>query len=91
MRKYIIERDVPGIGASTPEELRDGARKSNAALAELAPGIQWQHSYVAGDKTFCVYLAESEDLIYAHAERSGFPADAITEIRTIFDPATAEG
>lgn len=89
MRKFIIEREIPGIGGSTPEQLRDGARTSNAALAEVGPGIQWQHSYVAGDKTFCVYLAENEELIRAHAERSGFPADEITEIHTIFDPTTA--
>lgn len=89
MRKFIIRREVPGIGASTPEELQAAAQRSNAALAEVGPGIQWQHSYVAEDGTFCVYLAENEELIKAHAERSGFPADAVTEVKTIFDPATA--
>lgn len=91
MRKYIIEREIPGIGESTPDQLCEGARTSNAALAEVGPGIQWQQSYVAGDKTFCVYLADDEDLIRAHAERSGFPADRITEVKTIFDPTTANG
>lgn len=91
MRKYVIEREVAGIGDSTPEQLRAGARQSNRALAEVGPGIQWQHSYVAGDKTFCVYLAEDERLIREHAERSGFPANRITEIRTIFDPTTGHG
>lgn len=89
MRKYIIEREIPGIGESTPEQLCEGARTSNAALADVGPGIQWQQSYVAGDKTFCVYLAANEELILAHAEKSGFPADRITEVRSIFDPTTA--
>lgn len=88
MRKFIIERNVPGIGASSPEQLRQAAQRSNRALAEVAPGIQWQHSYVAGDKTFCVYLAENEDLLRQHSSRSGFPANAITEIVTTFDPST---
>lgn len=88
MRKYIIERNVPGIGKSTADQLKAAAKKSNKALAEVAPGIQWQYSYVTGDKTFCVYLAENEDLIRKHAERSGFPANQITEVVTTFDPAT---
>lgn len=89
MRKFIIEREIPGIGSKTRNELRAAARKSNSVLAELAPGIQWQHSYVTGDKTFCVYLAKDESLIRAHAERSGFPANVITEVVTVFDPSTA--
>lgn len=89
MRRFIIEREIPGIGDSTAEQLRDGARRSNAALARVGRGIQWQHSYVAGDKTFCVYLATDEEKIRDHAERSGFPANTITEVRTIFDPTTA--
>lgn len=89
MRKFMIEREIPGVGTLDSCGLAEAARKSNAVLAELGPGIQWQHSYVSGDKTFCVYLAESEELIRAHAEKSGFPATRITEIRTVFDPSTA--
>lgn len=88
MRKFVIEREVPGIGGSTPDELRSGAQTSNKALAEVGPGIQWQHSYVTADGTYCVYLAESEDLILEHARKSGFPADKITEVYEMFDPST---
>ena len=88
MKRYVIERDVVGIGALSPEELCGAAATSNKALAELGPGIQWEHSYVAGDKTFCIYLAENEDLIHRHSELSGFPADTITPIGTIIDPTT---
>ncbi|MGD8494866.1 MAG: DUF4242 domain-containing protein [Gemmatimonadales bacterium] len=90
MRKFIIEREIEGIGNADRPTLRRAARKSNSVLAELGTDIQWQHSYVAGDKTFCVYLAKDEELIRAHAERSGFPATIITEVRTMFDPSTAE-
>lgn len=89
MRKFIIERDLPKVGSLEREELKAAAGKSNAALAELAPRVQWVHSYVADDKTFCVYLAESEDAIREHARISGFPATKITEIRRIIDPTTA--
>jgi Protein of unknown function (DUF4242) len=88
LKKYVIERDVPGIGAKTAQELSGAAAVSNAALARIE-GIQWQHSYVAGDKTFCIYLAESETAIREHAKLSGFPASRITEVKAIFDPATA--
>ena len=74
MRMFVIERDIPEVGTLEREQLREASQKSNEALRELAPDIQWQHSYVAGDKTFCVYLAESEDVIQKHAELSGFPA-----------------
>lgn len=73
------------------EELCGASQASNTALAKLAPRIQWQQSYVAGDKTFCVYLAEDDAVIREHAELSGFPADTITEIRTRIDPTTANG
>lgn len=89
MKKYLIERNVPGVGASHPEGLRDIARQSNDALAKLAPQVQWQESYVADGKTFCVYLAEEEGLIREHSRLSGFPADIITEVRAVIDPATA--
>ena len=88
MKKYIIERDLPGVGGMSAAELCGAAQTSNAALAELAPRVQWQHSYVAGNKTFCVYLAEDEDAIRAHAEKSGFPATTITEVTTMIDPTT---
>lgn len=91
MRRFIIERDLPGIGESTPPQLCEAARTSNRALGELGPRIQWIESFVADDKTFCVYLAEEEDLIRRHAELSGFPATVITEVRCIFDPTTASG
>ena len=89
MKTYVIERDLPGVGGMNDEELCGTAQTSNAALARLAPRVQWQHSYVAGDKTFCVYLAEDEDAIKEHAEISGFPATTVTEIVGRIDPTTA--
>jgi Nickel responsive protein SCO4226-like len=91
MRKFMIEREIAGVGKLDSCELAGAARRSNTALAELGPGIQWQHSYVTADRTFCVYLAESEELIRAHAQKSGFPATRITEITGIIDPTTAVG
>lgn len=89
MKRYIIERDLPNIGQAPPDALAGAAATSNAALAQIGPRIEWEHSYVAGDKTFCVYRAESEDDIREHARLSGFPATTITEIATIIDPSTA--
>jgi hypothetical protein len=89
MRKYIIERDIPKVGTFEREQLRAAAAKSNEVLAQLGPEIQWVESFVAGDKTFCVYLAANEGLIRKHAEISGFPASKITEIRRMIDPTTA--
>jgi hypothetical protein len=89
LRKFIIERDIPKVGSLERDQLRAAAAKSNDALSKLAPNIQWQESYVAGDKTFCVYLANDEAVIRKHAEISGFPATKITEIRKIIDPTTA--
>lgn len=91
MRRYVIERELPQVGSLEREELKGAAAKSNAALAELAPDIQWVESYVADDKTFCVYLARDEEVIKKHAEISGFPANRITEIRRTIDPTTASG
>lgn len=88
MKRYVIEREVPGIGSKTGPEYATVSQISNAALAQLAPRVQWEHSYVAGDQTFCVYLAESEDDIRRHAELSGFPANRITPINRIIDPVT---
>jgi hypothetical protein len=90
MRRYVIERDLPDIGSADRDALRAAAAKSNSVLAELAPKIQWEHSYVAGDKTFCVYLAENEGVIHEHAKRSGFPASKVTEVKRMIDPTTAQ-
>ena len=89
MKKYLIERDIPGVGQLTGEQLAGAAATSNAALAQLGPRVKWDHSYVTGDKTFCVYLAEDEDVIREHARLSGFPANKITEISGVIDPSTA--
>jgi hypothetical protein len=88
MRKYIIERDIPQVGSFEREQLRGAAAKSNEVLRQLGPDIQWIESYVAGDKTFCVYLAKDEAIIRKHAEISGFPATKITEVRKMIDPTT---
>lgn len=88
LRKYIIERDIPAVGSFEREQLRGAAAKSNEVLKVLGPDIQWQESYVAGDKTFCVYLAKDEAIIRKHAEMSGFPATKITEVRKMIDPTT---
>lgn len=91
MKRYVIERDVPGIGGMNRAQLKDAAATSNGALAKLTGKAQWEHSYVAEDKTFCIYLAENEAAVREHAKLSGFPATKITEVRTIIDPMTAAG
>lgn len=88
MKKYVIEREIPGVGQMGPSDLSGAAKQSNKALAQLAPKVQWQQSYVAKDKTFCIYLAENEDAVREHAKLSGFPANKITEITGVIDPAT---
>jgi hypothetical protein len=90
MRKYIIERELPGVGGMEGEQLKGAAAKSNEALCAIGPSdIQWVESYVADDKTFCVYLAKDEAAIRRHAEISGFPANKITEVKRTIDPTTA--
>ncbi len=89
MNRYMIERDIPGIGEMSITELCGAARASNQALTTIGPDIQWQHSYVADEKTFCIYLAKSENEIRKHAELSGIPFSKITEIPQIIDPLTA--
>lgn len=89
LKRYMIERDIAGVGGMSEVELCGAARTSNQALEKLGPTVQWQHSYVAGDKTFCIYLAEDEEAIQKHAELSGFPATRVTEIPNIIDPTTA--
>ena len=91
MRKFIIERDLPKVGSLDREALKGAAAKSNDALRQLAPAIQWVESYVAENKTFCVYLAENEEVIRKHSELSGFPANTVTEVRRTIDPTTANG
>jgi uncharacterized protein YrrD len=94
MPRFIIERDIPAIGSAEREALRDAAHRSNGLLADMKAekkNIQWEHSYVAGDKTFCIYLADDEALIQEHAQRSGFPATQVTQVRKMIDPITAEG
>ena len=88
LRKFIIERDIPAVGSFEREQLKGAAAQSTKVLAQLGADIQWQESYVAADKTFCVYLAKDEDTIKKHAELSGFPATKITEIRKMIDPTT---
>ncbi|WP_312846173.1 DUF4242 domain-containing protein [Sphingomonas sp. IC081] len=87
MKRFVIERDLPGVGGMSESELGGAARTSNEALAKVA-GVQWEHSYVAADKTFCIYLAENEGQIRRHAELSGFPATRITEVASVIDPTT---
>jgi hypothetical protein len=84
LRRYLIERDIPGVGGMSIVELCGAARASNRAIEQIGDGIQWQHSYVAGDKTFCIYLAASK-----HAEMSGIPITRIIEVPQIIDPLTA--
>ena len=89
MKRYLIERTIPKAGAMTGAELCHAAQTSNAVISRMAPRVQWQHSYVADNKTFCVYLAESEDEIKKHSELSGIPLGRITEVSQIIDPLTA--
>lgn len=91
MKTYLIERDIPGAGKLTPEQLKSISQTSCTVLKEMGPKIEWLQSYVTGDKIFCVYRAESEELIREHAKKGGFPANVITEIGTVISPATATG
>lgn len=90
MKKFVIEREIPNVGQLGAEQLRATAAKSNEALRDLGPGIQWQESYVTADKTFCIYLAKDEAIIRRHAELSGIPATKITEIGKTIDSRTGE-
>ena len=94
MNRYVIEREIPDIGSAEREQLKSAAEQSNAVLNAMqseGKHIQWEHSYVTADKTFCVYVADNESLIGEHAERSGFPATVVTEVAKIIDPTTAKG
>ncbi len=90
MKTYLIERIIPDAGKLTPEQLKGISQKSCSVLKEMGPQIEWLQSYVTGNKIYCVYKAENEDLIREHAKKGGFPANVITEIGTIISPATAK-
>ena len=90
MKTYLIERDIPDAGKLTPAQLKAISQKSCSVLKDMGPDIQWLQSYVTGDKIFCVYKAENEELIREHAKKGGFPANVITEISTTISPATAK-
>jgi len=89
MKRYVIERDLPGVGAMNGEQLKAASGVSNDALAKLSGKAQWVHSYVVDNKTFCIYLAENEGAVKEHARLSGFPATKVSEVRAIIDPMTA--
>jgi hypothetical protein len=90
MPKYVIEREIPDVGKLSREQLQAISQKSCAVLSNLGPRIQWVESYVMDDKIYCVYIAPNEDLIREHARQGGFPANRISEVRTVIDPTTAE-
>ncbi len=89
MKTYVIEREIPGIGQFTPEQLKGASQTSCKVLAELGPNIEWIHSYVTGNKLYCVYRAENVEIIKEHAKRGGFPANSISEVTGMISPATA--
>jgi hypothetical protein len=91
MPKYLIEREIPGAGNLSPEELQGVSQKSSNVLKNMGPQIQWVESYVTGDKVYCVYISPNEVMIREHASQGGFPANRISEIKSIIDPTTAEG
>lgn len=89
MKRFVIERHIPGVGRLTPAQLKDLAATSNAAVAKLSGQVQWVHSHVAADNTFCVYLADNEERVREHSRLAGFPITRVNEIVTIIDPMTA--
>ena len=90
MPKYLIEREIPDAGNLTPQELQGVSQKSCAVLQSMGPQIQWVQSYVTGDKIYCVYIAPNEEMVREHARQGGFPANRVSQINAIIDPATAE-
>jgi hypothetical protein len=91
MPKYVIEREIPGAGNLSPQELQGISQTSCGVLQQMGPSIQWLHSYVTGDKVYCVYIAPNEEMIREHAQKGGFPANRVSEIKSMIDPTTAEG
>lgn len=90
MPKYLIEREIPGAGNLSKADLQAISQTSCGVLQKLGPQIQWQQSYVTGDKVYCVYIAPNEEMIREHAQQGGFPANRISEIKSVIDPTTAE-
>jgi hypothetical protein len=90
MPKYVIEREVPGAGKMSPDQLQAISQTSCGVLRKLGPEIQWVHSYVTGDKIYCIYNAANEQLVREHAKQGGFPANSVAEVKSIIDPTTAE-
>ncbi len=90
MPKFVIEREIPGAGDLSPEDLHGVSQKSCGVLRELGPQIQWVESYVTDDKIYCVYLAPDEATVRKHAEMGGFPANSVAQVRSVIDPTTAE-
>ena len=90
MPKYVIEREIPGIGLRSHEDFKAIAQKSNGIMEDMGSGIQWVQSYVVNDKIYCVYIAKDEETIREHAKRGGFPCNTISEITTVMDPTTGE-
>jgi hypothetical protein len=91
MPKYVIEREIPDAGTLSPQELQAISQKSCGVLNNLGPQIQWVQSYVTDDKVYCVYIAPNKEMVQEHAKQGGFPANRITEVRSVIDPTTAEG
>jgi hypothetical protein len=91
MPKYVIEREIPNAGQLSAQELQAISQKSCGVLSKLGPQIQWVQSYVTDDKVYCVYIAPNEELVREHASQGGFPANSISEVRSVIDPTTAEG
>jgi hypothetical protein len=90
MPKFVVERDIPGVGKMSPQQLQAISQKSCAVLREMGPQIQWIQSHVTDDKIYCVYIAPDEDAVRRHAQQGGFPANRISRIRAVIDPTTSE-
>ena len=90
MPKFVIEREIPGAGQFTPEQLQGISQTSCGVLREMGPQIQWLHSYVTDDKIYCVYIAPDEETVRIHAQKGGFPANRVSQVRTIIDPTKSE-
>ena len=90
MPQYLIERDLPGAGKLSPAELKAISQKSCGVLSQMGPHIQWVHSYVTGDKIYCLYRAPNEEMVREHARQGGFPANRVSEVKSVIDPTTAE-
>jgi hypothetical protein len=90
MPRYVIEREIPGAGKLSAEQLKAISQTSCNVLQKMGPQIQWQHSYVTGDKIYCVYIAPNEEMIREHAKQGGFPANSVAEVTTIIDPISSE-